>query len=166
MKITARTEELIVQEVGGETLVYDLKSNHAHCLNPTAAFVWRKCDGRHSMEEIARLLQQEMNAPASDELVSLAVKQLEKAQLLQGAVPATSTISRRDMGRKLSQAGAVALLIPAVMSITAPPAYALGSCAAQSQPCNPGAGIVCCAGLSCVSAPAVPSTCLPAIPGS
>ena len=159
MKITARTEELIVQEVGGETLVYDLKSNHAHCLNPTAAFVWRKCDGRHSMDEIARLLQQEMNAPASEELVSLAVKQLEKAQLLQGMVPATSTISRREVGRKVGVAAA--LLIPAVMSITAPPAYAAGSCV-TSGPCNPGAGIVCCTGLTCVAGgPGTPSTCLP-----
>lgn len=152
MKITARTEELIVQEVGGETLVYDLKSNHAHCLNPTAAFVWRQCDGRNSMEDIARLLQQEMNAPASEDLVSLAVKQLDKAHLLQGAMPAATTISRREVGRKLSQAGvAAALLVPVVMSITAPPAYAAGSCQTQGQKCNSGQGQLCCAGLTCVA---------------
>jgi len=164
MNITARTEELIVQEVGGETLVYDLKSNHAHCLNPTAAFVWRQCDGRNSMEEIARLLQQEMNAPASEDLVSLAVKQLEKAQLLQGALPAgtSTTISRREVGRKLSQAGvAAALLIPAVMSITAPPAYAAGSCSTSGQKCDPPTGVICCVGLSCVNGgPGVGNVCV------
>ena len=164
MKITARTEELIVQEVGGETLVYDLKSNHAHCLNTTAAFVWRQCDGRNSMEEIARLLQQEMNAPASEDLVSLAVKQLDKAHLLQGTLPAgtSATISRREVGRKLSQAGvATALLIPAVMSITAPPAYAAGCCKTSGQSCSSGPGNACCAGLSCVNGgPGVGPTCV------
>ena len=33
----ARTEQLIVKEVDGEVLVYDLTTDRAHCLNDTAA---------------------------------------------------------------------------------------------------------------------------------
>ena len=48
MKVSpvARTESLIVKEVDGETLVYDLTTDKAHCLNDTATRVWKNCDGR------------------------------------------------------------------------------------------------------------------------
>ena len=36
-----RAEGLIVQEVAEETVVYDQKGHRAHCLNKTAALVWR-----------------------------------------------------------------------------------------------------------------------------
>jgi len=100
------------------------------------------------MEDIMRLLQQEMNAPASTELVSLALKHLDKAQLLSEALPSSvpNAISRRDLARKLGQAGAIAALIPAVMSITANPAGAFtpasGSCVANGGPC--GTDAMCC----------------------
>ena len=37
----ARTSELIVKELPDETLVYDLANDKAHCLNHTAALVWK-----------------------------------------------------------------------------------------------------------------------------
>lgn len=154
MKIKARTDDLIVQEVADETLVYDLKSNQAHCLNSTAAFVWRRCDGRHSMEEIVRLMQAELNTPASDQLVSVALHQLQKAQLLEEKVP-TSAVSRRELARRLGQMGAIAALVPAVLSITAPPAAAANSvgCLANGNPCP--------SATSCCSGKCVNSICSP-----
>ena len=50
----ARSTDLVIQTVGNETLVYDLKSNEAHCLNETAAFVWSKCNGDLSIDEVGR----------------------------------------------------------------------------------------------------------------
>jgi len=41
----ARSEDLVIQDIGDEVLVYDLTRHKAHCLNRTAALVWRKCDG-------------------------------------------------------------------------------------------------------------------------
>ena len=38
----ARKSGLVVQEMPDEVLVYDLNSNKAHCLNQTAASVWKK----------------------------------------------------------------------------------------------------------------------------
>ena len=35
----ARTDGLLVEEMDGETLVYDLDTHGAHCLNPAAALV-------------------------------------------------------------------------------------------------------------------------------
>ena len=36
----ARQDELVVEELQDETLVYDLKRHKARCLNRTAALVW------------------------------------------------------------------------------------------------------------------------------
>ena len=52
----AREEKLIVREMPGELLVYDLKSHKAHCLNQTAAFAWRHCDGQPGVPELAAML--------------------------------------------------------------------------------------------------------------
>ena len=50
----ARQNGLVVQEMPDEVLVYDLDSNKAHCLNQSAAFVWRSCDGDKSVMDIVR----------------------------------------------------------------------------------------------------------------
>ena len=44
----ARHDELVVQELPDEVLVYDLRKHKAHCLNQTAAFVWNHCNGQAS----------------------------------------------------------------------------------------------------------------------
>ena len=36
----ARQDELVVEELQDETLVYDLERHKARCLNRTAALVW------------------------------------------------------------------------------------------------------------------------------
>ncbi len=48
----ARKEGLVIQEMPEEVLVYDLDTNKAHCLNQTAAFVWKSCDGKNSIRWI------------------------------------------------------------------------------------------------------------------
>jgi hypothetical protein len=40
----ARKERLVVKELAQETLVYDENNHKAHCLNPTAALVWKFCE--------------------------------------------------------------------------------------------------------------------------
>ena len=53
LKPVARKRELVVQESGEETLVYDLVSNRASCLNQTSALVWKHCDGSKTIGDIA-----------------------------------------------------------------------------------------------------------------
>ena len=64
MKPHARKEGLVVKELPDELLVYDLERHRAHCLNPTAALVWKHSDGQTSVEEIATLLHAELEAHA------------------------------------------------------------------------------------------------------
>src|ERR671934_1982561 len=75
----AREEGLVIQELPPEeTLVYDLTRHRAHCLNQTAALVWRHCDGRTTLAEIAARLQAELGIAADEELVWLALDRLAK----------------------------------------------------------------------------------------
>jgi len=53
----ARSEEIITRQVEGELLIYDQARDSAHCLNETAAAVWKLCDGQSSVGAIALKLQ-------------------------------------------------------------------------------------------------------------
>ncbi len=78
----ARKEGLLVEELPDETLVYDLKRDKAHCLNPTAALVWQHCDGQTTVAELAALLEKGLEIPANDVLVWMALERLRRAHLL------------------------------------------------------------------------------------
>jgi len=59
----ARREKLLVREMmaSGETVVYDLANDTAHCLNRSVALVFRHCDGSSSVAEIARAVTMELD---------------------------------------------------------------------------------------------------------
>src|SRR5688572_2745946 len=117
----ARRERLLVEELAEETLVYDLDNHKAHSLNATAALVWRHCDGKKSVGDVARIMHDELNAPESEELVILALDRLQAARLLADDAPTNSAqVSRRAVMKKLALAGGLTLLLPAIHSIVAP----------------------------------------------
>ena len=68
----AKTERLIVREIDGETLIYDLSRHAASCLDEFAED-WRACDGETSVAGIAAALGEDERA------VWLALHQLTKA---------------------------------------------------------------------------------------
>ena len=164
----ARTDGLVVQELPEETVVYDLHRHKAHCLNPTSAFVWKQCDGKSSIAEIAALLPRELDLPPDEEIVRLALERLEQVHLLREPVlePESARLSRRDVARRVGLVGGLATLLPVVTSIVAPtpgmaapttvPITAAG-CSTLGLPCTGfgrgtcGSGCACRGG-RCVSA--------------
>jgi hypothetical protein len=46
-------EELMEQEVGDELMLYDALGRQVHVLNLPARYIWIRCDGGHTAEEIA-----------------------------------------------------------------------------------------------------------------
>ncbi len=132
----ARVNELIVRELPEETLVYDQKHDKAHCLNRAAALVWRHCDGQTTGAAMAKILHDELQVPVDEQLVCLALDQLERARLLQERIASprwASLYSRRDFARKLGIAVGV---VPMVMTILAPAAMANNSCISLGGSCN------------------------------
>ena len=132
----AREHRLVVQELPDELLVYDLDRHKAHCLNRTAALVWRQCDGQTTVAEMARLVQREVKFPVDEAVVWLAVERLGRAHLLRERVipPAGAPgLSRRDVMRKLALVGGLSILLPVVSSIVAPTAAQAASCITQAS---------------------------------
>jgi coenzyme PQQ synthesis protein D (PqqD) len=147
----ARKEGLVIEELPNEMLVYDLKRDKAHCLNPMAALVWRHCDGETSVAEMVRLLQAELKTSVDEELVWLALDQLEKSFLLQERLTRSlgARLSRREVVRRLGLTAGVTL--PLITSILAPTVVEAASCARATMSC---ATVPCCPG-TCVCAPAL-----------
>ena len=103
----ARTEDLVVQELMEETLVYDKRHHHAHCLNPLAALVLRHCNGHTGRAEMAAILNKTLGVPGDPELVELALQELAQADLLREQAPASPAqvgYSRREVARRVGAA--------------------------------------------------------------
>lgn len=143
----ARKNGLVVQEVPGEVLVYDLESNKAHCLNTTAAMVWKSCDGQNSVTDIAKLVETQAGGKVNEDFVWLAIDQLSENKLLENEVRADfAGQSRREVIKKIGLATMVG--IPIIASLVAPSnAYANSSCSCQGNtfvcPTLPGCGTTC-----------------------
>ena len=131
---------LIVKEVDGEVLVYNRDNNKAHCLNSTAAEIWKRCDGRTSLDEVCDDLSQSFGATISEDVVHYAISQFDKDELLERrSVPSTligAGMSRRQMMRRLGLAAAVA--VPLVTTMVAPLPAQAASGLATGQPCCSG----------------------------
>ena len=72
----ARSEQLMLQRLTPELLVYDLDRHKAFCLNTTTAGVWQKCDGQRTVSQIASELSNEWTMPVTEDLVWLALDKL------------------------------------------------------------------------------------------
>src|SRR5262249_46513720 len=75
-KRLARKNNLLSETVGEELVLVDQTTNRAHRMNRTAALVWQRCDGQHSVEEIAGALAHEM--PLGDSAQSVTEATLER----------------------------------------------------------------------------------------
>ncbi len=126
----ARKHNLIIKELQNETLVYDRDRDEAHCLNITAGLVWKHCDGKTNVEEIAKAVGAETQTVPDDRIVWLALEELAKFSLLTVRPEShahVAGINRRQLVRRI---GVAALALPAIISISAPTAQAQVSCPA------------------------------------
>jgi hypothetical protein len=156
----ARKDNVIARELGDEVLIYDRSRDKALCLNRTAAFVWKQCNGRTSIAQIANRLGREMSSsfetPIDERLVWYAISQLRREHLLKEQVESPRRVlasmnghlDRRQVIRALGLATIVAL--PLVTSIIAPTAAQAATCLGSGVACTSAAQ--CCSGL-CPGAP-------------
>ena len=141
-----REDGLILRDLDDEVLVYDQERDKALCLNQTVALVWKNCNGKRSIAEIAQRMQAELKAPVETNVVWYAIEQLDKYHLLRDSIPLPDelvTMSRRDFLKKVGIATAVA--VPAILSITLPTPAQAASCLPSGAMCS-GNG-QCCSGV-------------------
>lgn len=117
----SRRNGVMVDRVRDETIVYDEERQEAHSLNRAAGFIWAHSDGTRSVRELATLLGSELGAEVSDSLVEYTLDELSRVHLLEGAEPdAQTSVSRRDVLRRLAMAGATTVALPVILSVVAP----------------------------------------------
>ncbi len=117
----SRKDNLVVQELDGEVLIYDLQNDKALCLNLTSALVWQACDGHKSIAEISDWVGEKLNTANNEDLVWLALDQLKKEKLIENGAEITNQfegMSRREVVRKIGLSSLIA--IPVVASLVAP----------------------------------------------
>jgi hypothetical protein len=117
-------QDIAVQQVGTEILLYDERRHMAFCLNESSAAIWKLADGERTVEAICDAASLQLKAPLSEEFVLFALEQLREDGLLEPELlpEAESAISRRALLKTLGVSGA--LLLPMVAAIVAPPAAA------------------------------------------
>lgn len=140
-----RTDNLVIRELDDETLVYDTERDQAHCLNQTAALVWKHCDGKTTAREAVQALQGTLGGSVDADIVWLAVKQLQRFHLVEGSQKSPS-VSRRALVLKYAPA---ALALPVIMSISAPTPATTASCIPDGGFCT--GSVPCCSpGFACL----------------
>lgn len=143
-----QSEDLILEELRDELMIYDPKRNKAFCLNQTAAFVWKHSDGKTTVAELAKRMEQQLNKPVNEEMVLFALGVLSKDGLLAASTALPELVadaSRRQLLRKMG-IGAAALPLVTVLMVSPakahasskgpspmPPAVASGQLPSQSQ---------------------------------
>lgn len=146
----ARQNGIVVQEMPDEVLVYDLDTNKAHCLNHSAAFVWKSCDGSNTVGDIVKQFKATGGGKVTEDFVWLAIDQLHETGLLQNEVaPKFEGQSRRQVIKTIGLASMVAL--PVIASLVAPTS-ALASVSCTCTASSSCAGRACPSTTNCNSA--------------
>lgn len=58
-KIPVKTKDIAHRVVGDEVIVVNFPNSNFYNLNPVGTFIWERCDGKHSLEQIAGELIEE-----------------------------------------------------------------------------------------------------------
>lgn len=148
IKPLSRKDDLVIQELNGEVLIYDLRANKAFCLNETSARVWQACDGRNSVSDISRQI-------GSDDLVWLALNDLKKEKLVEHELPTPAKfegMTRRQVVKNIGLSSLLAL--PIIAGMTAPAAAQTASVCGQACVANSE-----CTNVNCMSCSGQPMTC-------
>lgn len=128
----ARNENILVQEIGDEVMIYDSAADKAYCLNKTSAVIFNNCDGETTFDELQRRFNY------TEDLIYLALDELKRSNLLNDKeyVSMLNGLSRREAVKKVGLATMLAL--PVITALTAPTAVnaASSSCPAGSDPAD------------------------------
>jgi hypothetical protein len=160
----ARNKNIVVQNAGDETLIYDLVSDKAFCLNSTLTKVYLACDGKTTFDEF------KTRHHFTDDLIFFSLDELKRENFIeiddQYQSP-LAKLTRREIAKRIGLSTLIAL--PTIASVVAPEAINAASLPLPLTPCGPANSNCpfvdysqgCCnSGLRCVSDNPNP-TCFP-----
>ena len=122
--LPVRRQDLLIEQMEDESVVYDPARYRAHCLNQTAQLVLRACDGKASLTPIAARVRGELRVPVSEDVVRSALEKLSRAHLLEERFPRSAKshpVSRRTVIATGVAAVVVSMAVPSSALAEAPP---------------------------------------------
>lgn len=129
-----RKDNIVIQELDDEILIYDLVENKAFCLNQTSAMIWQECDGTKEINGISRAVSEKLRTPVSEDVVWLALSQLKADKLLDESDSFKTPLdglNRREVIKRVGFAANVAL--PVISAVIAPSAVSAASAGCSSS---------------------------------
>ena len=97
-------EQISIQRIGTETLLYDERRHQAFCLNQSSSVIWQLANGANSIAQIAAEASVQLQSSVTEEFVLFALDQLRTDGLIHSSSHAESTpaISRRAITNSIS----------------------------------------------------------------
>ena len=137
--------DVLSHHLDDQVVVYDPRSDAVHLLDRTTGCVMELLkEGGRSVDELTAELARRIGYAPSPGLLWLAIEELRRSGLLAECdaprrLNGGASMFRRSMLKKVAAAGATALIVPLVVSITPGDAYAQAStCLAHNACCVPG----------------------------
>lgn len=120
MKPQSKQENLVIQNIDKELLIYDLNDGKVYCLNETSAFIWNNLDGKTNLEGLRSKISRQFKKDVEQEFVLLALHELRKVNLIDEATMPLENrkFNRREAVRRIGLTTAITL--PMISSIVAP----------------------------------------------
>jgi len=133
-------DDVIVERLPGELLVYDESCDTAHCLSDAAAAIFELCDGARTRPALAALAAQRLGRAFDENELDTVLTQLRGKALLDGEQAAGDAISRRRVmlaGGGMVAASLITSIVSPLPTAAQSPAPAPGP--APGAPGGPGA---------------------------
>lgn len=129
MNGSRRIDDLVVEHTDDEVLVYDLRTNEAHHLDPLASDVWLACDEAESIDDLAT------RAGTTPTIAAATVERLAALDL----VDRPAGLTRRQTLERTVLVGTAAVALPVIKSIVAPSAARAATMGGPGSICTTGA---------------------------
>jgi hypothetical protein len=65
-----RKTDIVVEDLGNETLLYNAEGKAIHVLNPAAKLIWELCDGQHNMAEMEAVMRASFSIADEEDLAA------------------------------------------------------------------------------------------------
>jgi len=113
-KPIARSDDLVVEELDEQLLVYDVNVDRAHSLSAPAARVWRRCDGKTSADSLGAELDLDADT------IARALDELDRCNLLDTGPELDAGHTRREATIKIAKVGGAVAAAPLIVSLGLP----------------------------------------------
>ena len=160
----ARKNNIVIQDLGKEILIYDLEINKALSLNETSALIWQLSAGERTISEIAQEASKKLNVQVGDRFVWLALWRLKKENLIETDISDFfEGETRREIIKKVGFASLVTLpIITSLIAPTSAQAQSGNNCSTNPLPngCPCSSGVIPCTSGCCGSISTTTAVCV------